>query len=149
MKGFTLLEMMIVAVIIAVLAAVALPYYYNAVESARMTEVVVLWGKGKGAVSGYELSQEQADRLSHRMEKANLKHFTGNVFCREGATGICWEAEFTQKGEPHARYKLVTTENFKKLACVPINGAGQSFCESQAVGEPVDINGEKTYIIKE
>jgi prepilin-type N-terminal cleavage/methylation domain-containing protein len=148
MKGFSLLEMMVVAVIIAVLVAVALPYYYNAVESARMTEVVILWGKQKGMVSGYSLTPSQADKINQRLQKANLKHFTGQIFCREHTTDICWEARFTQNGEPHARYTLVTTDNFSKLACVPVNGAGKSFCESQAISEPIELDGQNYYIIR-
>lgn len=149
MKGFTLLETLVAVVIVVVLVAVALPYYYNAVENARITEVVILWGQQKNFATGYELSPAQAEKFTQRLQKANLKYFTGRIFCRENAGGICWEAEFTQTKEPHARYKLVTTDNFKKLACVPLNGAGESFCESQAVDEPLELNGEKTYIIRE
>lgn len=46
-NGFTLIELLIAVLIIGVLSAVAVPYYFNAAESARMTEAVVLWGRTK------------------------------------------------------------------------------------------------------
>lgn len=152
MKGFTLLEFMVVVIIVAVLTALALPYYYNAVESARMTELVVLWGRQKNFASGYNMSQEQADKLTERLQKANLKYFTGRVFCRENNpfSPICWEAEFTQKEENrHAQYKLVTTHNFARLACIGLNKAGKTYCESQALKEtPFEVDGQSAYPVK-
>lgn len=150
MKGFTLIEMLVVVVIVAVLVAVALPYYRNAVENARMTELVVLWGQQKNFATGYEFSQEQAEKFSQKLQGAKLKHFTGRLFCRENATGTCWEAEFTKTdaNEP-VQYKLQTTNNFRHLACIPLNHAGKLFCESQANEEtPFELDGAQAYQIR-
>ena len=151
-KGFTLLEMLVAVLIIGILASIAVPYYFNAVESARMTEVVVLWGRQKNFSTGQFMTQEQADRLTSRLQKAKLKNYTGRVICRAGADASkpCWEAEFTQTdANPHAAYKLTTTENFMRLACVPLNGAGENFCQSQADDEtPITLDGEDAYLIR-
>ena len=152
-NGFTLLEMLVVVVIVAVLVAMALPYYFNAVESARMTEVVMLWGRQKNWVTGQNLSPEQAQRITYRLQQAKLAYFSGQIVCREkeNPNELCWEAEFTQlKENSHARYKLITTHNFTQLACLPLNRAGDDFCTTQALDEnaPELIGGEKAYPIR-
>ncbi len=151
--GFSLLEMLVVVTIVTILVGVALPYYFHAVESARITEVVTLWGRQKNWVTGASLSQQQADRITDRLQQTKLNYFTGQLVCREKTdpNEICWEAEFTQlKEDTHARYKLVTTHNFARLNCVPINSAGEDFCITQAHNEntPEIIGGEKAYWIK-
>lgn len=149
-KGFTLIEMLVVVVIIAILVAVALPYYRNAVESARMTELVVLWGNQKNFATGYNFSQEQANKFSQKLQGGKLKHFMGRLFCRENTSDICWEAEFTKTdtNEP-VQYKIQTTNNFRRLACIPLNHAGQLYCESQANEEtPLELDSTPAYLIR-
>ena len=150
MKGFTLLEMLVIVLIIAVLIAVALPYYRNAVENARLTELVVLWGHQKNFATGTNFSQNQADAWTNKLQHSKLKHFTGRIFCREDSTGICWEAEFTKRNSDEPlQYKIQTTQNFRHLTCIPLNHAGKNFCQSQANEEdPFDLNGEEAYLIK-
>ena len=43
-KGYTLLELLVVVLIIGILAAASIPYYMEAVERSRMAEVVLLVG---------------------------------------------------------------------------------------------------------
>ena len=151
-KAFTLIELLVVVLIIGILSSIVIPYYFNAVESARMTEVVMLWGRQKNYVAGKNLTQEQADRLTERLQKANLKNYTGYAYCRtkDDANEPCWEAVFTQTDhDAHARYKLTTTRNFLSLACVGLNQAGKEFCESQAGPEPpITLDGEEAYLIR-
>lgn len=151
MKGFTIIELLAVVLIIGILTAVALPYYYNAVENARITEVVVLWGRHKNFASGSYMSQEQADRMTKRLQETKLKKFIGQVVCRQDApeNTPCWEAVFTQlESNPHVAYELTTTDNFMRLACVPINAAGKDFCQTQALGDPVTIDGKEAFLIR-
>lgn len=147
-----MLELLVTVLLIGILAAIALPYYFNAVENARMTEAVMLWGRQKNFVTGKNMTQEQADRVTERLQKANLKNYTAAVFCRakDNPDEPCWEAVFTQTNpNPHAKYKLTTTGNFLRLACMGLNDAGKEFCEGQAGGEPpVALDGGQAYLIR-
>ena len=152
MKGFSLLETLVVIIVIAVLVAAALPYYFNAVESARATEVVSLWGRTKNWAGGQNFSLDQAQRLTNRLNTQKLKYFTGTIICRpkDNPAEICWEAEFLQQNPTaHARYKLVTSHNFMNLLCVPLNNAGEDFCISRTQDEKntEQIGNEKGFLI--
>lgn len=150
-NGFTLIELLIAALIIGVLSAVAVPYYFNAAESARMTEAVVLWGRTKNFYRGRHLDEAQARRIESRAQKENpLKYFTLHITCRpEPGKEYCWEAEFEQKEARHAQYKLTTADNFLQLACLGLNSAGKDFCQSRAAQEtPVSVGGQSAFLIK-
>ena len=142
-NGFTLLELLIAVLIIGVLSAVAVPYYFNAAESARMTEAVVLWGRTKNFYRGRPLDEAQARRIELRAQKESpLKYFTLHITCRpEPGKEYCWEAEFEQQAARHAQYKLTTADNFMQLACQGLNNAGKAFCQSRAAQEPQDSEG--------
>ena len=150
-NGFTLIELLIAVFIIGVLSAVAVPYYFNAAESARMTEAVVLWGRTKNFYKGRAMDEAHARRIELRAQKDNpLKYFTLHIICRpETGKTYCWEAEFEQKETRHALYKLTTTDNFLHLACIGLNSAGEDFCQSRAVQEtPVSVGGQSAFLIK-
>lgn len=150
-NGFTLIELIIAVFIIGVLSAVAVPYYFNAAESARMTEAVVLWGRTKNFYKGRAMDEAHARRIELRAQKDNpLKYFTLHIICRpETGKTYCWEAEFEQKEARHALYKLTTTDNFLHLACIGLNSAGEDFCQSRAAQEtPVSVGGQSAFLIK-
>lgn len=58
-KGFTLVEMMIVIAIIGVLAAVALPSYYNYIERGRLADAKQIMMTVKQEYEANRLSQHQ------------------------------------------------------------------------------------------
>lgn len=150
-NGFTLIELLIAVLIIGVLSAVAVPYYFNAAESARMTEAVVLWGRTKNFYKGRAMDEAHARRIESRAQKDNpLKYFTLHIICRpETGKTYCWEAEFEQKETRHALYKLTTTDNFLHLACIGLNSAGEDFCQSRAAQEtPILVGGQSAFLIK-
>ena len=57
-KGFTLTELLVVVLIIAILSSVALPQYMKAVEKARATEAIELLGTLARAESAYYLTND-------------------------------------------------------------------------------------------
>lgn len=55
MKGFALIELLVVVLIIGILAAVAFPQYQVAVEKSSATEVMVLLRSMRTAIESYPM----------------------------------------------------------------------------------------------
>ncbi len=150
MRGFTLLELLVAVLIISVLSAVAMPQYFNAVENARLTELRLLWGRQKDYVVGKNLSQDELNKINEMLAKKGLKHFSGQVICREGAPEgtPCFEIVFTRNAGAGAQYQITSVNNFRELACVPANARGTSFCKSRMrPGGEITVSGKTAYKI--
>ena len=83
--GFTLIELLVVVLIIGILAAMALPQYFKAVERSRMAEAVTLMN-----------SITQAQRRKFMQTNRYANEFEGLDVSPKGATGRMY---FT-KGDP-------------------------------------------------
>ena len=83
--GFTLIELLVVVLIIGILAAMAMPQYFKAVERSRMTEVVTLMD-----------SIVKAQRRKFMQTNRYADDFRGLDVSPKGASGIFY---FT-KGDP-------------------------------------------------
>ena len=83
--GFTLIELLVVVLIIGILAAMALPQYFKAVERSRMTETITIMD-----------SVAKAQRRKWMQANRYADDFRGLDVSPKGATG--WE--YFTKGDP-------------------------------------------------
>ena len=83
--GFTLIELLVVVLIIGILAAMALPQYFKAVERSRMTEAITLMD-----------SIEKAQRRKYMQTNRYATSFAGLDVSPKGATG----GSYFTKGDP-------------------------------------------------
>ena len=85
LDGFTLIELLVVVLIIGILAAMALPQYFKAVERSRMTEAVTLMDS---------IAKSQRRKFMQTNRYAN--EFEGLDVAPKGATGV----RYFTKGDP-------------------------------------------------
>ena len=85
LDGFTLIELLVVVLIIGILAAMAMPQYFKAVERSRMTEAVTLID-----------SVVKAQRRKFMQTNRYAEGFEGLDVSPKGATGM----DYHTKGDP-------------------------------------------------
>lgn len=71
-KGFTLLELLVVVLIIGILAAIALPQYKMAVTKARVASILPLMRRWKDALMEYKLQHGSYEDLDWKTVGATL-----------------------------------------------------------------------------
>ncbi|MBP5429978.1 MAG: prepilin-type N-terminal cleavage/methylation domain-containing protein [Elusimicrobiaceae bacterium] len=148
--GYTLLELLVVVLIIGILSAVALPYYFNTVENARNVELKIFWGSQKNYAAGKQFTEEELTKHNARLQNAGLKNFTAQIVCREGAPEgtPCYEVVFTRNANAAAQYQITSVNNFRALACIPSNALGTSFCKARAKPNgKIKIGEDDAYLI--
>ena len=142
-KGFTIIELLIVVLIIGVLTAIALPMYFNAVEKSRTSEPLQTLSTIAKAQQRHKLQDnvytDQIDSLD-----ITLKDYSSGT----DASGSEFDSEFfnyslgsesasaTRKGEDDA-YILGVNYTTNQLSCTP---AEHKICLSLALGEGSPIS---------
>ena len=100
--GFTLIELLVVVLIIGILAAMAMPQYFKAVERSRMTEAVTLMD-----------SIEKAQRRKFMQTNRYAENFEGLDVSPKGATGSVYYTDGdpqTGRGGNGFRMQMVGTD---------------------------------------
>ena len=143
--GFTLIELLVVVLIIGILAAMALPQYFKAVERSRMTEAVTLMDSiAKAQRRKFMQTNRYADDF--RGLDVSPKGATGNVYYtkgdpRTGAGGNGFKLGLLDRVEAYRvfngrtndaslqyKYELIREYQSDNVTCLGHNAAGRELC---------------------
>ena len=149
--GFTLIELLVVVLIIGILAAMALPQYFKAVERSRMTEAITIMDS---IVKAQRRKFMQTNRYAERFEGLDVapkgasgtRYYTkGDPQTGAGGNGFSLRLfgsdAFTFGGVEVARkfngspgnplqyqYRLYRYYQSDNTSCFGMNGAGRELC---------------------
>ena len=150
--GFTLIELLVVVLIIGILAAMALPQYFKAVERSRMAEAVTLMDSVAKAqrrkfmqTNRYAENFEGLD-VSPKGAKGNRYFTKGDPETGEGGNGFlinmvpffgfgssrvqAWRVVGGSYEDASLQYQYRLTRDFQSdnVVCTGLNQAGRELC---------------------
>lgn len=126
-KGFTLVELLVVVLIIGMIAAIALPQYRKAVEKARMTEGITMvekiaeaqqryymvYGAFTQDINDLDLDIPGEDTLYDNNSNVPSKQGKYFVFAASNATGNQYYIAVASKNPQTKKYTLFIRKNGK------------------------------------
>ncbi|MGA1980459.1 MAG: prepilin-type N-terminal cleavage/methylation domain-containing protein [Sedimentisphaerales bacterium] len=110
-KGFTLIELMVVILIVGILAAVAIPLMRGRIDSAKWSEGKSIMGTIGTAVRAYAAEKGNtgtygADLPSMTDMGFALSDFTGTYF---NAGNFSWTTAYSDAGDPPLTFTVTAT----------------------------------------
>lgn len=110
-KGFTLVELMVVILIVSILAAVAIPIMRGRIDSAKWTEgrsmagtlatAIRAYSAEKGTVGNYGSSNPTLSQLGFATNDLNGTYFKTSAFS--------WTTAFDAAGDPDLTFTITVT----------------------------------------
>ena len=144
--GFTLIELLVVVLIIGILAAMALPQYFKAVERSRMAEAVTLVDsivkaqRRKFLQTNHYAEDFRGLDVSPKGATGHIYHTPGDPVTGAGGNGLVVHL-YTPRVEAYRvfngrnndaslqyQYTLMRYYQSDNVTCFGINQAGQELC---------------------
>ncbi len=122
-KGFTLIELVVVVLIMGILASLGMPYYFKTVETSKATNSLALGHLLANANRMYRLDNPGAPISGQITNTCNSPTLTCTA-----ATGGCRLVACS-----YVAAQDWNAGSYNYFVCNPVGGAGGGYCESGAV----------------